>query len=64
MSNASPHVIAREGNVVHVDFTGDTRPPRPTLPGATALRKSPLSDADDARSFGSRSHPATPGKAA
>jgi hypothetical protein len=32
------YVIARVDNVVHVDFDRDTRPPKPTFPGAGALR--------------------------
>jgi hypothetical protein len=38
MNRASHYVIARENNVVHVDFHRDTRPPTPTFPGAGALR--------------------------
>jgi hypothetical protein len=40
MERASRYVIAREGNVVHVEFVRDTRPPTPTFPGAGALRGS------------------------
>jgi hypothetical protein len=38
MDRASRYVIAREDNVVHVDFDRDSRPPRPPFPGAVALR--------------------------
>jgi hypothetical protein len=38
MDRASRYVIAREDNVVHVDFDRDSRPPRPPFPGAAALR--------------------------
>jgi hypothetical protein len=38
MDRASRYVITREDNVVHVDFDRDTRPPKPTFPGAGALR--------------------------
>ena len=40
MDRASRYVIAREDNVVHVDFDfdGDSRSPRPPFPGAAALR--------------------------
>jgi hypothetical protein len=38
MDRASRYVIAREDNVVHVDFDRDSRPPRPAFPGAAALR--------------------------
>jgi hypothetical protein len=38
MDRACRYVIAREDNVVHVDFDRDTRPPKPTFPGAGALR--------------------------
>jgi hypothetical protein len=38
MGRASRYVIAREDNVVHVDFDRDSRPPRPPFPGAAALR--------------------------
>jgi hypothetical protein len=34
MDRASRYVIAREDNVVHVEFDRDTRPPTPTFPGA------------------------------
>jgi hypothetical protein len=39
MDRASRYVIAREDNVVHVDFDRDSRPPRPPFPGAAALRR-------------------------
>jgi hypothetical protein len=38
MDRASRYVIARKDNVVHVDFDRGSRPPRPTFPGAAALR--------------------------
>jgi hypothetical protein len=38
MDRTSRYVIAREDNVVHVDFDRDSRPPRPPFPGAAALR--------------------------
>jgi hypothetical protein len=38
MDRVSRYVIAREDNVVHVEFDRDTRPPTPTFPGAGALR--------------------------
>jgi len=37
------HVIARESNVVCVDFSRDPDPPAPCFPGANGLR---LSDAE------------------
>jgi hypothetical protein len=40
MERASRHVIAREDNIVHVDFARDARPPLPPFPGAAALRSS------------------------
>jgi hypothetical protein len=43
MDRASRYVIAREDNVVHVDFHRDSRPPLPPFPGAAALRSSPIS---------------------
>ena len=36
----SPYVIARERNVVRVDFRREPDPPAPKFPGASALRKS------------------------
>jgi hypothetical protein len=38
MNRTSRYVIAREDNVVRVDFNRDSRPPRPPFPGAAALR--------------------------
>jgi hypothetical protein len=38
MNRTSRYVIAREDNVVHVDFDCDSRSPRPPFPGAAALR--------------------------
>jgi hypothetical protein len=35
---ADRYIIAREENVVLVDFRGDSDPPGPTFPGAGALR--------------------------
>jgi hypothetical protein len=35
------YVIARERNVVRVDFRRETDPPAPQFPGAGALRKDP-----------------------
>lgn len=35
---ADRHVIAREGNVLRVDFERDPDPPAPRFPGAGALR--------------------------
>jgi hypothetical protein len=32
------HVVAREGNVIRVEFTSYSEPPEPTFPGAGALR--------------------------
>jgi hypothetical protein len=46
MDRASRYVVARENNVVHVNFNRDTRPPRPTFPGAGALRAGSSSSAD------------------
>jgi hypothetical protein len=37
------HIIARESNVVRVDFSRDPDPPAPCFPGANGLR---LSDAE------------------
>ena len=34
------YVIAREGNVIRVNFPDETDPPAPKFPGAAALRKS------------------------
>jgi hypothetical protein len=45
MSRTSRYVIAREDNVVHVDFDRDSRPPRPPFPGAAALRAGSSSSA-------------------
>jgi hypothetical protein len=45
MDRASRYVIAREDNVVHVDFDRDSRPPRPPFPGAAALRAGSSSSA-------------------
>jgi hypothetical protein len=42
MSNPSKvtrHVIARENNVVRVDFTRKPDPPAPRFPGAVGLRQ-------------------------
>lgn len=36
------YVIAREGNVIRVDFPAETDPPAPKFPGAAALRQSQL----------------------
>jgi hypothetical protein len=47
MDRASRYVIAREDNVVHVDFDRDSRPPRPPFPGASALRAGSSSSAHD-----------------
>jgi hypothetical protein len=46
MDRASRYVIAREDNVVHVDFERDSRPPRPPFPGAAALRGGASSSAE------------------
>jgi hypothetical protein len=46
MDRASRYVIAREDNVVHVDFGRDSRPPRPPFPGAAALRAGSSSSAN------------------
>ena len=43
MDRASRYVIAREDNVVHVDFDRDSKP-KPTFPGAGALRAESSSD--------------------
>jgi hypothetical protein len=45
MDRASRYVIAREDNVVHVDFDRGSRPPRPPFPGAAALRAGASSSA-------------------
>jgi hypothetical protein len=45
MNRASRYVMAREDNVVHVDFERDSRPPRPPFPGAAALRAGASSSA-------------------
>jgi hypothetical protein len=45
MDMAPRYVIAREDNVVHVDFDRDSRPPRPPFPGAAALRPGSSSSA-------------------
>jgi hypothetical protein len=45
MGSTSRYVIAREDNVVHVDFDRDSRPPRPPFPGAAALRAGSSSSA-------------------
>jgi hypothetical protein len=37
-------VIARERNVVRVDFKGGPEPPAPRFPGAGALRAAPEAD--------------------
>ena len=38
MRNASRHVIARESNVLRVDFRHEPDPPAPKFPGAAAVR--------------------------
>jgi hypothetical protein len=38
MSNASRYVIARENNVLRVDFRCEPDPPAPRFPGAAAIR--------------------------
>jgi hypothetical protein len=38
MVRVDRHVIAREGNVLRVDFRRDPDPPAPRFPGAGALR--------------------------
>jgi hypothetical protein len=43
LSVVDRHVIARESNVVRVDFSRDPDPPAPSFPGANGLR---LSDAE------------------
>jgi hypothetical protein len=45
MDRTSRYVIAREDNIVHVDFDRDSRPPRPPFPGAAALRAGSSSSA-------------------
>lgn len=40
LSIVDRHVIARESNVVRVDFRGDPVPPAPYFPGANGLRLS------------------------
>jgi hypothetical protein len=45
MNRTSRFVIAREDNVVHVDFDRGSRPPRPPFPGAAALRAGSSSSA-------------------
>ena len=37
-------VLARESNVVRVDFERDPEPPAPLFPGAGALRAPPAND--------------------
>ena len=39
MRTRSPYVIAREHNVVRVDFRRRPDPPAPKFPGAAALRR-------------------------
>ena len=39
MSVRSPYVIARESNIVRVDFRRRPDPPAPKFPGAAALRR-------------------------
>ena len=41
LSIVDRHVIARESNVVRVDFKRDPDPPAPHFPGAIGLRLSP-----------------------
>jgi hypothetical protein len=40
LSVAERHVIARESNVVRVDFSREPDPPAPCFPGANGLRLS------------------------
>ena len=40
LSVVDRHVIARESNVVRVDFSRDPDPPAPRFPGANGLRVS------------------------
>ena len=35
-----PYIIARDNNVVRVDFGGEPDPPTPIFPGAAAMRES------------------------
>ena len=46
MSNASRYVIARESNVLRVDFGHKPDPPAPRFPGAAAARNAPQHLAD------------------
>jgi hypothetical protein len=39
MATVSRYVIARESNILRVDFQGEPEPPAPKFPGAAALRK-------------------------
>jgi len=47
LSIVDRHVIARESNVVRVDFRRDPDPPAPSFPGANGLRLSDT-EADEA----------------
>jgi hypothetical protein len=38
LSTVDRHVIARDRNVVRVDFSGEPDPPTPCFPGANGLR--------------------------
>ena len=49
-------VIARDRNVLRVDFRRDPDPPAPRFPGAGALRRCPQAEAVDA--FAPGIHPA------
>ena len=45
-------VIARDRNVLRVDFRRDPDPPAPRFPGAGALRRCPQAEAVDAFALG------------
>ncbi len=53
LSTVDRYVIARESNVVRVDFSRDPDPPAPCFPGASGLRRSVAQapHADAARPF-------------
>jgi hypothetical protein len=60
LSTVDCYVIARESNVVRVDFSRDPDPPAPCFPGANGLRLSDIAhddaDAPTAIAIGAAGH--------
>ena len=40
-SGCTRRIVAREGNVLRVDFTPEPKPPAPAFPGTRAARETP-----------------------